>query len=628
MTFNKSRSFVAVLATLTILLSGHFGLAQDADNQTEETDSAELEAAFLTDTRQLTFAGRRAGEGYFSRDGQKMVFQSEREPGNPFFQIFLLDFDTGDIQRVSPGNGKTTCAWIHPNGNAVLFASTHEDATAEKKQQDEITARETGKERRYSWDYDEHFDLFEYDVESASYKNLTHIRGYDAEGSWSPDGSQILFASNRRAYSAEMTEREKERFNIDPAYMIDLYIMDADGSNLRRLTDSPGYDGGPFFSPDGRRICWRRFSTDGATAEIMTMNVDGTDQQQLTSLGAMSWAPYYHPSGDYLIFTTNLHGFANFELYMIDAEGKSEPVRVTHTDGFDGLPVFTPDGKQLAWTTNRTSSKQSQIFLGSWNNKAARKALGLPDREITASPENGSPENGSLANASPANASTESASVAARESAAETRADFSPQDILRHVDYLCRPELEGRRTGTTGGRLATAYVAAYFESLGLTPAGDGGGWYQEFDFTAGVDLGEQNKLTWNKTEFELNRQWRPLAFSATGEVAPASIVFAGYGLSVPEKDGVSEKEGQAGYDSFVHLDVSDKWLLVFRLLPENITPERRQQLSAHSSLRYKAMVARDKGARGLILVSGPNSHVRKQLVKLKENEFPVEYEHF
>ena len=111
------------------------------------------------------------------------------------------------------------------------------------------------------------------------------------------------------------------------------------------------------------------------------MNIDGANQgfgqRQITSLGAMSWAPYFHPSGDYLIFATNMQGFANFELYLVDSQGTAEPVRVTHTDGFDGLPVFAPDGAQLAWTTTRTSTKQSQIFFADWNDAAARKLLGL-----------------------------------------------------------------------------------------------------------------------------------------------------------------------------------------------------------------------------------------------------------
>ena len=141
--------------------------------------------------------------------------------------------------------------------------------------------------------------------------------------------------------------------------------------------EAAGYDGGPFFSPKGERICWRRFTPNGAIAEVWTMNIDGSDQKQLTTLKAMSWAPYYHPSGEYLIFTTNRHGFANFELYLIDVDGKSTPVRVSYTKGFDGLPVFTPDGKRLAWTSNRTTSKQSQIFIADWNHEQARELLGL-----------------------------------------------------------------------------------------------------------------------------------------------------------------------------------------------------------------------------------------------------------
>ena len=117
----------------------------------------------LSGTRQLTFEGRRAGEGYFSQDGSQLVFQSERETGNPFFQIYVMDRETGDIERVSPGRGKTTCAWIHPDGNKVLFASTHDDESARDKQRAEIELRQSGNERRYSWDYDEHFEIYEFD---------------------------------------------------------------------------------------------------------------------------------------------------------------------------------------------------------------------------------------------------------------------------------------------------------------------------------------------------------------------------------------------------------------------------------------------------------------------------------
>jgi Tol biopolymer transport system component len=338
---------------------------------------AQTEVDFLHQTRQLTFDGKRSGEGYFSADGAKMVFQSEREPDNPFYQIYLLDLETGDQERVSPGMGKTTCAWIHPTGTKVIFASTHLDAESTSKQKAEFAERASGRVRKYSWDYDEHYDLFEYSLTDKQLKPITTERGYDAEGAYSPDGKSIVLASNRAAYAEPLSLEEQKRLEVDKQYFMEIYVCDADGSHAKRLTNVKGYDGGPFFSADGKRICWRRFDEKGMIAEIWTMNVDGSDQRQITQLGAMSWAPFFHPSGDYLIFTTNLHGFDNFELYIVSATGKGKPVRVTSTEGFDGLPVFSPDGKKLSWTSGRTSSKQSQIFLADWDDTAARKALGL-----------------------------------------------------------------------------------------------------------------------------------------------------------------------------------------------------------------------------------------------------------
>ena len=556
--------------------------------------AAEKEATLLGKTRQLTFAGRRAGEGYFSADGTQLVFQSEREPGNPFFQIYVMDLETGDLERVSPGQGKTTCSWIHPSGERVLLASTQDDPEAVAKQTAELELRASGKERRYAWDYDEHFEVYDFDRATGKYVNLTNTRGYDAEGSWSPDGQLIAFTSNRRAYSAKLTDEEQENFAIDPAYLNDIYLMRADGSGLRRLTSAPGYDGGPFFSPDGKRLCWRRFTPNGAIAEVWTMNVDGSDKKQLTRLGAMSWAPYYHPSGEYLIFTTNRHGFANFELYLIDAAGKSTPVRVTYTKGFDGLPVFTPDGQGLAWTTNRTASKQSQIFLAAWDHEAARRLLGIDGTAPALADEN--------------TAEATTAAEAVRELAST---GFAPEDILRHVDYLCRKELAGRMTGTRGEKLATAYVASYFDNLQLQPAGDDGGWFQEFEFTSGVALGETNSLVVNSQELQVDEDWRPLAFSGDGEFPAGGVVFAGYGMLAAKT--ATEEE----YDSYVHLDVEDKWVVVLRYLPEDISAKKRQQLSRASQLRFKATVARDRGARGLIVVTGPRAQAKSELVPLR-----------
>jgi Tol biopolymer transport system component len=617
----QKRKLLAGLAA-TLCLSHFYAIAQDpASNPGTEPN-------FVSGIRQLTFEGSRAGEGYFSRDGKQMVFQSERQPGNPFYQIYLLDRESGDVERVSPGHGKTTCAWIHPDGDRVLFASTQFDPEAKTKQQTELDFRASGQQRRYAWDYDPQFELVEWNRKTGTYKKLTDAKGYDAEASYSPDGSLIAFSSNREAYSKSLSDREKTLFENDPAVALDLYIMNSDGTNIRKITDVFGYDGGPFFSPDGKRICWRRFSEDGATAEIYSANVDGSDPKQITRLGAMSWAPYFHPSGDYMIFATNLQGFANFELYIVDAAGTKDPVRITSTDGFDGLPVFSPDGSELAWTSNRTADKKSQIFIAKWNDTAARNALGLGKDSPNADPD----------------AFGQVSSLAMQNAKANDN-DYKPSDVGRHVDYLCRPELGGRLTGTDGERLATAYVASYMSQLGLVPAGtdtftslletirsatpqasvsgvsklnaveldEYGKYFYPFPYTAGVELAGSNKLSSGDKLLKLDEDWRPLAFSKSNEIEPTSVVFAGYGIVAPA-DG-DQKE----YDSYVHLDVENKWVMVLRQLPSDVSPERRQHLARYSSLRFKAMVARDRGAKGIIVVSGPKSGVRQQLVPLQND---------
>ncbi|GMW01046.1 MAG: hypothetical protein AMXMBFR84_21830 [Candidatus Hydrogenedentota bacterium] len=556
----------------------------------ETPDDTAREQQFITSARQLTFEGKRAGEGYFSSDGTKLIFQSERVADNPFCQIYLLDLTTGDTRRVSPGTGKTTCAWIHPSGDKALFASTHLDPETHRKQQEELDFRASGKERRYSWDYDPAYEIFEKSLPEGEPANLTNAVGYDAEGSWSPDGRLIVFASNREAYNRALTDAEKELLDRDPSYFMDLYVMNADGSNVQRITASPGYDGGPFFSPDGSRIIWRRFSEDGATAEVYTAALDGTDSRQITRLGAMSWAPYYHPSGKYIVFTTNKHGFDNFELYLVDTAGEKEPVRVTYTPKFDGLPVFSPDGNHLCWTSNRTASGTSQLYLSNWNHDAALAALG---------------------SANTASAPTESEPISPSANSA-----IVPEDMKSVVTALASDEMAGRLTGTEGEQKAVDYVAGLFKNLGLVPAGDNGTYFQSFDFTAGVSLGGSNAVTVRLTgtdtphSFVADEDWRPLAFSSVGTIEASTVVFAGYGIVAPTEGSIGE------YDSYAHLDVTDKWVLLLRYVPENVSVEERAHYSRFASLRYKAMVARDKGARGIIVVTGPNTQTKDELVKL------------
>jgi Tol biopolymer transport system component len=335
------------------------------------------ERDFLTRIRRLTVEGRRAGEGYWSKDGRQLVFQSEREPGNPFYQIYLMDMASGDVTRISPGTGKTTCSFINPETGDVLFASTHHDPRSKQQQDEELAFRASGKERRYSWDYDPEMELYVRNAKTSTLRRLTNKRGYDAEASYSPDGQWIVFSSTRDAYDRPLSAAEQKQLETDPSYFAEIYIMraDADGSGAKRLTKVPGYDGGPFFSPDSKRIIWRRFDEAGLIADVRTMNLDGGDERQITDFGAMSWAPYIHPSGQYILFASNKLGFENFEVFMVDIDGKKEPVRITYSDGFDGLPVPSPDGTQLAWTSSRGGGREGQIYLAQWNHQKALEAI-------------------------------------------------------------------------------------------------------------------------------------------------------------------------------------------------------------------------------------------------------------
>src|SRR6266516_3157683 len=269
--------------------------------QRQQTGPAYQERDFLSRVRRLTVEGRRAGEGYWSPDGKKLVFQSEREPGNPLYQIYVLDLGTGETTRVSPGLGKTTCAFFRPGTDEIEFASTHADPKSKQLQDDELAIRASGKERRYSWDYDPEMDIYAYNGKTGALKRLTTARGYDAEGSYSPDGQWIVFSSMRDAYNRTLDAKEQNMLAENASYFAEIYIMRADGSGQKRLTRAPGYDGGPFFTQDGSRIVWRRFDEQGLIADVWTMKPDGSEQKQITNFGSMSWAPYMHPSGKYIL---------------------------------------------------------------------------------------------------------------------------------------------------------------------------------------------------------------------------------------------------------------------------------------------------------------------------------------
>ncbi len=547
-------------ALLAVALAVSAAPVQASDGELEE-------GTFLERTRRLIYEGRRSGEGYFSADGGLLVFQSERRPENPFYQIYLLDLATGDTREVSTGIGKTTCAFIRPDGSEILYGSTQHDPRSAELQRQELDFRASGQERRYAWDYDPEMDIYAVPMAGGEPRRLTDARGYDAEGAYSPDGEWIVFASTRDAFNRELSERESNLLEVDPAYFGEIYVMRADGSEQTRLTNVPGYDGGPFFFADGSRIVWRRFSEDGLVADVWSMNPDGSDQRQLTDFGAMSWAPYQHPSGQYILFASNKLGFENFEVFIVDTEGTKEPVRVTYTDRFDGLPVPSPDGRQLVWTSSRHGGDGGQLYIADWNHEAALAALAAsPDREASGPP-------------------------------------ADPRSALEsHVTTLASPEFGGRLTGTEGEQRAAAYLAEQLAALSAEPLPGEDDLLLDFEFTSGArDTGStiQIETEGGATAFSDQTLIQALGFSDSTEVE-GEAVFAGYGIRVPDSQDF-------GYDSYATLDVSGKIAVVLRYVPEDLEGEARAILNRYSGLRYKALTAREAGAVGLLILTGPRS---------------------
>ena len=164
--------------------------------------------------------------------------------------------------------------------------------------------------------------------------------------------------------------------------------MNADGSNVKQLTHQLGYDGGPTFSPDGQMIVYRAHhpkpgqeTTDykdllkqnlirPTYLEIWVMKADGSEQRQVTDLGSASFAPAFYPDGRHIIFASNVGstgGMGNFELYGVDLDGKNLE-RLTDTDGFDAFPMFSPDGKKLVWISGRNAkvAHETNVFIADW----------------------------------------------------------------------------------------------------------------------------------------------------------------------------------------------------------------------------------------------------------------------
>ncbi len=308
---------------------------------TSEADA--LEAAHLKNIRQVTRGFAKAGEGYFSPDGKTAIFQAAL-PGQDDYQIYTQDLAPGSKPKlVSTGKGKCTCSYFHPDGQSILFASTHLDPALSSP-----GAKPKGpaysRSERYRWDFDPAMDIFRADLDGKDLVRLTDTPGYDAEGSYSPDAKQIIFTSFRDGDA-------------------EIYIMDADGKNPRRITRAKGYDGGPFFSPDGKKILYRSDRKENDLLQVFINTPDGKNERQLTNNDAVNWGPYFFKDSRHIVYATSRHGHQNYEIYWMDTDtGKEE--RITFREGFDGLPVFNRDGTKMMWTSKgRDPEKTSQLYI-------------------------------------------------------------------------------------------------------------------------------------------------------------------------------------------------------------------------------------------------------------------------
>lgn len=352
-----SRSFVCSIIYFMkrVLLLSLIFLVMAMTSDENLKDQREVHFSNL---KQLTFGGENA-EAYFSFDGKKLIFQSTRD-GRRCDQIYTMDIDGGNVKMVSTGKGITTCAYfLQRAGNRIIYSSTHhimEDCPSRPDYS-----------QGYVWSLHP-YDIFIANEDGTGLKQLTDNPYYDAEATVSPDGTKIIFTSLREGD-------------------LDIYVMDTHGRNLKRLTFERGYDGGAFFSPDGKKIVYRAYHPKTeeeirdyesllkknlvrpSKMEIFVMDADGSNKKQITNNGAANFAPYFHPDGKRIIFSSNMHDpqKRSFELYMINIDG-SGLERITYSPPFNSFPMFSHDGKKLVFASNRGGKVRGEtnIFIADW----------------------------------------------------------------------------------------------------------------------------------------------------------------------------------------------------------------------------------------------------------------------
>jgi TolB protein len=330
----------------------------------------------LANVRQLTFGGTNA-EAYFSADDKFLTFQHQGQfydpathanvgPAIPCDQIYTMPVpgaggESEEMKMVSNAKGRTTCSYFFPSGDRMLYSSTFAAGDACPPPPDYSHG--------YVWPIYDTYSIYTAKRDGSDIQPLSKAPGYNAESTISRDGKHIVFTSTR---------------NGD----IDIYTMDADGSHVKQLTHELGYDGGPFWSYDGKKIVYRaehpkteeqikdykdllaRGLIRPGNLELWVMNADGSDKRQVTHNGAANFGPYWLPDGKRIIFASNVGDTkdpSGFDLYVINEDG-SGMERITYYPGFDAFPMFSSDGKRLVWSSNRNgrAPHETNVFIADW----------------------------------------------------------------------------------------------------------------------------------------------------------------------------------------------------------------------------------------------------------------------